>query len=523
MRPKLDQHLDYFIVIALAAVCYLMFFHQLGGIGFLGPDEPRYAAVARGMYETGDYLIPRLHGETWFEKPPLLYWFAALGFALFGVGEAAARLPSAICATLSVFLIYWCGRRLFSRWIGFGAAVILASSVGFFALARGASTDMPLTAALTGALVFFVLGMDAEGSARRWYLYGFYAALGIGVLAKGPVAVLLPTFALALFFLWRWRDVESKRWHPEGILVTLLVAAPWYVVVIWLKGQEFIDVFIINQNLQRFTSGIHGHQEPLYFFIPVLLLMMFPWTFLLIPALCRRFSRSEQLILVWALAPFVFFSLSGSKLPAYILPMVPPIALLCAREIGSKKTRAFQVAVLCQAVFSIAIGITFGFFGDAINIDVETYEVFLAVAFFLVAGALVGLAIWMPTPALGVFNAMMMAVIVLMITSAIFPRGPTAETMEPWVEELERFVSPQQPVVLYKPDRWMEYGLQYYRKNNAVTVRSVDELAELIESDARLLCIATSRMVDDLSSSNDVMVEVVHSIGNQIAFWAWRP
>ncbi len=523
MRPKLDQHLDYFIVIALAAVCYLMFFHELDGIGFLGPDEPRYAAVARGMYETGDYITPRLHGETWFEKPPLLYWFAALGFALFGVGETGARFPSAMCATLSVFLIYWCGRRLFSRGIAFGGALILASSAGFFAMARASSTDMPLTAALTGALVFFVLGMDAEEAARRWYFYGFYAALGVGVLAKGPVAILLPALALVLFLLWRGGHGEWKRWYPKGILVTLLVALPWYVAVTWVNGREFIDVFIINQNLQRFTSDIHGHQEPFYFFMPVLLLMMFPWTFLLIPALRRRFSRSEQLILVWAVAPFVFFSLSGSKLPAYILPMAPPIALLCAREIGTEKTRAFQVAVLCQAAFSIAIGITVGFFGDAINVDVQTYGVLLAVASFLAAGALVGLAIWMPAPALGAFNTAVMAIVVLVITGVVFPHGPMAETMEPWTEELERFVSDQQPVILYKPDRWMEYGLRYYRDNNAVTALSGEALAELIQAGTRLICIAEGRMLDELSTSNDVAIEVVHSIGNQVAFWAWKP
>ena len=523
MRPKLDQHLDYFIVIALAAVCYLMFFHQLGGIGFLGPDEPRYAAVARGMYETGDYITPRLHGEVWFEKPALMYWFAALGFALFGVGETGARFPSAIGATLSVFLIYWCGRRLFTRGIGFGAALILASSAGFFGLARAASMDMPLTAALTGALVFFLFGMDAEEGARRWYFYGFYAALGVGVMAKGPVAVLLPVLALAFFLLWRGGYGEWRRWHPEGILVTLLVAAPWYIAVTWVNGWEFIDVFIINQNLQRFASEMHGHQEPFYFFIPVLLLMMFPWTFLLIPALRRRFSRSEQLILVWALAPFVFFSLSGSKLPAYILPMAPPIALLCAREIVSEKTRAFQVAVLCQAVLSIAIGITAGFFGDAINVNLEMYGFFLAGASFLAAAALVALAIWMPAPALGAFNATMMAIVVLVITSAIFPSGPTVETMEPWAEELERFVSDGQPVILYKPDRWMDYGLRYYRDNNAVTVLSGEELARLAGSGTRLLCIAESRMLDELSTGDDVAIEVVHSIGNQVAFWAWKP
>ena len=155
MRPKLDRDLDYFVIAALVALCYVLFFHELGGIGFLGPDEPRYAAVAREMYLSGDYITPRLLGETWFEKPALMYWLAALGYALFGIGETGARFPSALGATLSVFLIYWCGRRLFTRGIGFSAALILATSIGFFGLARAASMDMLLTSSLTAALAFF--------------------------------------------------------------------------------------------------------------------------------------------------------------------------------------------------------------------------------------------------------------------------------------------------------------------------------------------------------------------------------
>ena len=199
MRPKIDRDLDYFVPAALAGLCYVLFFHELGGIGFLGPDEPRYAGVAREMYLSGDYVTPRLLGENWFEKPVLMYWGAALGYAIFGIGETGARLPSAVGATLSVFLVYWVGRRLFTRGIGMSAAVILATSIGFFGLARAASTDMPLTAALTAALAFFLVGYETSETSRRWYFYAFYASVGLGVLAKGPVAIILPVFALVMF------------------------------------------------------------------------------------------------------------------------------------------------------------------------------------------------------------------------------------------------------------------------------------------------------------------------------------
>ena len=112
MRPRLRPYVDYFIVLCLLGACYLLFFHRLGGIGLLGPDEPRYASVAREMYLTGDYVTPRLNDAKWFEKPALMYWLAAAGYKLFGINEWGARFPSALAATVTVFFIYWCGRRL---------------------------------------------------------------------------------------------------------------------------------------------------------------------------------------------------------------------------------------------------------------------------------------------------------------------------------------------------------------------------------------------------------------------------
>ena len=185
MRPKLDHDLDYFIPAALAGLCYILFFHELGGIGFLGPDEPRYAGVAREMYLSGDYITPRLLGQNWFEKPVLMYWGAALGYAIFGIGETGARLPSAVGATLSVFLIYWAGRRLFARGIGMSAAVILATSIGFFGLARAASTDMLLTAALTAALAFFLVGHETSGNSPALVLLCLLRSGGLGCACKG--------------------------------------------------------------------------------------------------------------------------------------------------------------------------------------------------------------------------------------------------------------------------------------------------------------------------------------------------
>ncbi|HEY2382581.1 MAG TPA: glycosyltransferase family 39 protein, partial [Terriglobia bacterium] len=314
MKPTLRPYFDHIIIGVLAVLCYVFFFYALGGIGLIGPDEPRYAAIAREMLASGDYITPRLFGMAWFEKPPLMYWLAAAGYKILGQNEAGARFASAFGATICVFFVYWCGRKLWNRATGFLAAMIFLTSIGAFAFARAASMDMPLTACLTMALVFFLAGFNETTEKRRWYFYGFYASLGLGVLAKGPVALVLPAISLAGFLLLRGRRDEWKNWYPKGLWIAAALAGPWYLLCTAFNGWEFIRVFFINQNFERFTSSIHGHGRPIYFFLPVLLLLTFPWTFVLISAVRRAFARNDHILLWWAVVPFVFFSLSGSKL-----------------------------------------------------------------------------------------------------------------------------------------------------------------------------------------------------------------
>src|SRR6185436_9175183 len=154
-------------LVLLAVVCYLLFFHALGSVGFLGPDEPRYSSIAREMLHSGDFITPRLNGEPWFEKPVLMYWGAALGDAIFGVGEFGSRFPSAISATIVVFFVYFCGRKLWGLSTGLTCALVLASSIGFFAFSRAASMDMLLSAALTVVLCSFLVANSSAGQSRR--------------------------------------------------------------------------------------------------------------------------------------------------------------------------------------------------------------------------------------------------------------------------------------------------------------------------------------------------------------------
>ena len=521
-RQSLRPYFDHLILLVLVGACYLLFFHRLGEIGLIGPDEPRYAAVAREMYLTNDYVTPRLYGIPWFEKPALMYWGAAIGYRIFGLNEWGARFPSALGATLCVFLVYFAARRLWDRTVGLAAALIMASSIGFFVFARAASMDMPLTACLTMALVFFLMGYNSTGPPRRWWFYGFYAMLGMGTLAKGPVALLLPAASLFFFLAARRQLGEWKTWHPEGALIALAVALPWYIAVTWVNGYEFIKVFIINQNLERFSSTIHGHDRPFYFYLPVLLLLTFPWTFLLIPAFTRRWGAIEQILGWWAAVPLVFFSFSGSKLPGYILPVVPPIALLLAGEFWRPSSRTFKIAVFIEAGAMLFIGIAFGFYGDMLNVDPHVDGRLITAVTFVMAAALIAIAIWLRPSVLAVFNAIAIMLLVLVTTSLVFPRFDLTDTMRPWDAALTNIVPSDRVVLMYKPARWAEYGLQFYRNNNARSVVSAEELAGDV-SDSRVLCITDDKTLGELIQLGNVEMEIVQTIGNQTAFWAWKP
>jgi 4-amino-4-deoxy-L-arabinose transferase-like glycosyltransferase len=522
MKPALSQYFDRIAISMLAILCYALFFFGLGGIGLVGPDEPRYASIAREMLRTGDYITPRLYGLPWFEKPPLMYWIAAVGYKIFGNTEAAARFPSAAAATACVFLIYCIGRKLWSRETGLLSALTAATSIGSFAFARAASMDMLLSACLTMGLASFLFALNDPVSRRHLWFFLFYAALGLGVLTKGPVAILLPILSLAGFLLLRGRWQEWRSWHPESLWITAAVAAPWYVLCTMRNGWQFIQVFFVNQNLERFTSTIHGHIRPVYFFIPVLLLLMFPWTFLLISAFRRTFGKNDHILIWWAIIPFVFFSLSGSKLPGYILPVVPPLSLLLGKELLQPSSRVYRLAVLIEAGTMVFIGVAFGFFGNMLNVDPHVSGSSIVTVTFVAAAVLTVIALWLQPLWLAAFNGTIMVALVITAATLVFPRFDVTDTMRPWQSALAQIIPPDDMILLYKPERWAEYGMQYYRPDRIRTVFSPEELADATKAGGRLLCISDDKALPEVTGVSSVDLQIVHTIGNHTAFWVWQ-
>ncbi|MGE5126945.1 MAG: ArnT family glycosyltransferase [Betaproteobacteria bacterium] len=318
--------------VLLALVLALLAF-RLGAVPLVGPDEPRYARVAVEMHRAGAWVRPTLAGEPWLEKPPLYYWLAGASFGVLGETEAAARVPSVLAALLLVGATAFFGARLYGQAAGLHAGFVAGLSLLPFAYGRAASMDMLLAATVTVAIG--LCGLRLLGSAGRHAIVGAAACAGLATLAKGPLGLLLPLLVVGGYLLAtrEWRFLRELA-APGALAAFALVAAPWYVAISLDQGRRFFDVFILDHNVERFTSTIHNHPGPFWYYLPVLLAGLFPWSGLVLPALARtqpRASRVDLFLLLWLALPLVFFSAAGSKLPGYILPCVPPLAILTGR------------------------------------------------------------------------------------------------------------------------------------------------------------------------------------------------
>jgi 4-amino-4-deoxy-L-arabinose transferase-like glycosyltransferase len=353
------------------ATLYVSYFSHLGAIGFVGPDEPRYAWIARDMAETGDWVTPRLYGKPWFEKPPLFYWGAAVCFRLFGVSEAAARLPSAISALLATLLLAWLAFRLYGPETALWLLLLLPTSSGMIGFSRAAATDMPFTGMLTIAMVSaaVVLGLTRNENTpviprTPWLAcisLGFF--LGLAVLAKGPAAMLLCGGAVFFWaiFTKRWRDA-LRLFHPAAIVAFCLTALPWYILCA-RRNPDFFRVFIVEHNFKRFLTPEFQHIQPFWFYGAVLLIALLPWTALAVWSLLvgavkltrlKQLSPNSLFFLTWGLFCPIFFSISRSKLPGYILPALPAIVVLMTHSryaLASGKTRSLAISLFASSLF----------------------------------------------------------------------------------------------------------------------------------------------------------------------------
>lgn len=477
-------------LIVVAAICAYLFFYGLGSFGLVGPDEPRYAQVAREMLERDDFVTPTLHNEPWLEKPALYYWRALVAFQEFGVHDWAARLPSATFALGMVTIIFFHMRR-FRPGAQLDAAVITASCIAIIAFARGASTDMQLAAPFTVAMLGWYAWYETKS---RFWLIDLYIFLGIGTLAKGPVAPLLAGIIILVFCYLR-NDLKAAwktaTWWP-GLLIFFGISLPWYILV-QEANPNFWRTFILDHNLARFSTDKYRHAQPFWYYLPVLMLSLIPWTFVTIPALidalrscwndwgiARRLRRGVQIeaerknpdsfpefLVIWAILPVLFFSVSRSKLPGYVLPAIPPCTILAADYLLRRGREAVSPliigahALLAGALAAIVLMLP-TYFLESTRLAVQARMIIVVFAASVIG--LIALAVrrW---GIAGLRYATLLPIIFL-IAFIVKVASPTIDehySARPIAEELAALGTSHRPIAVFNVRRDIRYGLAFYR------------------------------------------------------------
>jgi 4-amino-4-deoxy-L-arabinose transferase-like glycosyltransferase len=467
----------------LVGFCIFLFFYGLGSFGLIGADEPRYAQIAREMLARHDWITPTLGGKPWLEKPVLYYWQAMLSFSIFGVSDWAARVPSAVDATLMVLGVYLFLRRL-RPGFHLDGALMTAAAAGVVGFARAAATDMPLAA-------MFALAMMAwyawwETSEKR-FLSGFYAFLALATLAKGPVAPFLAGAIIVLFatFAKDFGIIRKTLWIP-GVLLFIVVAAPWYVAV-QMRNPEFLRFFFLEQNLARFGTNRYHHPQPFWFFIPVVALGLIPWSvFTAVSAVetvrgwwserLALFESADALsafLVLWLVFPTLFFSISQSKLPGYILPALPAGTLLIAeylrRHVDDEGRIPVWLAILHGAVAAApvipALMIVYLITQHRLPWGKGT-EISVAVALILAAGIATTLRSKLGLRMLRFVTLIPIVVAVGALLKIGAFHADESLSARPVAKQLAQMESKRMTVAVFGARRETEFGLAFYRNQH---------------------------------------------------------
>lgn len=325
------------------------------------PDEGRYAEMAREMFASGDWITTRLNGIKYFEKPPLQTWMNALTFEVFGLGDWQARLWTGLCGLLGVGLTGYAGMRVFGARIGFYAALVLGSSLYWVICSQVNSVDMSLSAMMTIALCALLVAQrdDATPSEQRNWMLLCWAGMALSVLAKGLIGLVLPGGVLVFYTLFSrdWK-IWTRLHLVKGLLLFFLIAAPWFVLV-GLKNPEQPHFFFIHEHFDRFLKKEHHREAAWYVFFVLLAVGSLPWVGVLVQGLVlgARGERGGQdaparfkprlMLLVWTAFIILFFTKSNSKLPGYIVPVFPAVAMLIANylDVGTRRSRMLTAAL----------------------------------------------------------------------------------------------------------------------------------------------------------------------------------
>ena len=405
MNDKLTTKQLWWLIIAAAVI----WFSNLEYRTLVKPDEGRYAEIPREMVKSGDWTTPRLNELKYFEKPPLQYWATAVAYTMFGEHQWTSRLWAGLTGFAGIFLVWFAGLRLFGREAADYAAMLLGSSLLYVLIGHINTLDMGVTFFITLGIFALLLGQSetVEKKRRNWMLLA-WAGMALAVLSKGLMGLILPGTAVLIYCALQRDLTVLKRMHwLPGLAVFLLIVTPWFYLVM-KANPEFFEKFFIYEHYTRFITKDLGRYQPWYYFVPILLSGALPWTVLMFDSVLRAWRGGgragkafspERFLMIWAVFIYLFFSVSGSKLPSYLLPMFPALALLMGQRMVQIRERVLMwqlVPVIPVLLVLIVTAANIGRFADT-PLQAELYPQYAVWLILGVSILLLGvlLAIWL--------------------------------------------------------------------------------------------------------------------------------
>lgn len=486
-------------LLPIIAITIFVSFFRLGSVTLFDVDEAVFAEATKEMVETGNWITPTYNGGSRYDKPILFYWLMAASYKIFGINEFAARFPSSIASFLLGLSVFFFVRHFRGEKDALYAAISLLLSIYFLAYSRAAVTDMTLTLFITISIFSFFLSVNKG----RYFIYGFYLFSALACLTKGLIGIVFP-FSIAAIYILTKEGLSGikKVFSLKGIILFLIIAAPWYIAEYIINGKEFVQQFFIKHHFKRYTGVISGHKGPVYYYIPALIIGLFPWIAFLPAGIRNVFKEKDRLnsfAFIWFASIFVFFSLSTTKLPNYILPAIPAVSILIASGMTVHNKRWWQYSNLCMAIISVLIGVIFliskGYLSKIGILDADW--IFAITAIMTVMAILSFYSILAKKEHYGFMSCLMVAFLFLFITKGV----PIAnQYLQGTLYKYSIYAKER----LYDDDRIIAYrvnnpSIVFYSGHKVINVQDKDELMTFMKNSRYAIAIAKTRDVEVLN------------------------
>ena len=495
---------------------------NLGATTLFDMDEPTYAQIAREIVKTGDWITLRFNGLPWFDKPPLFFWLIGASFKLFGFNEFAVRLPSALAALGTLIITYLLGCAYFgNQRQGIKTMLITAGCLQFYVIARLAVVDMLLTFFITLAIYSFVLWRQGKKNA----ILLSYVAMALATMTKGPVGAIIPAAVIIIYLAQQHRLRDILKMKPlSGLLIYFLLAAPWYLAEYNLYGKVFIDEFFGHRTFTRYLQPLEQQSGPIYFYIVFLLIGLFPWSLFLPSAITASIkNRRDPLPLIWAGFIFLFFTGAATKLPNYMLPLYPALALTIAGiwpesnplDIRGQR-RAYGGAIALIAASAL---LTWGIFWLAHNkldqaVATEQIKRILPVLMILPAGFSIScLAAALRREGAIIYKGITLTALsfITLLGLLIFPALNATKPLPELAAEAATLLGNDEPIYSYE---MFNASITYYSERRMLRVKSLQEVSKALQHRENMLMLVKQINYDAFPTHIKDSFETAASEGN---------